>query len=278
MKVGFIGYGSMGSMLLNQMIVTNALEPGNIIVYNRTATKLAPLSESYPAVEIASGVTEVAAKAKVIFLCTKAPDALQILEEIKGYITPDTHLISISGAIKAKDIHQRTGAMVSKLIPAVTSEVLEGVSLIYHGAEVHKENAEFVENLIRRISQVKILTVDDFALITEITSCGPGLIAGMFREMLEAAARRSDLYSRDELQELLIRTLYGTAKLFLDKGLTFDNTISRVAVKGGITEEGILVFQKQLPNVFNEAFDRMLEKRKASNQKIEEIQVGTKAQ
>ena len=278
MKVGFIGYGSMGSMLLNQMIVTNALEPDNIIVYNRTAAKLAPLSESYPAVEIASGVTEVAAKAKVIFLCTKAPDALQILEEIKGYITPDTHLISISGAIKAKDIQQRTGAMVSKLIPAVTSEVLEGVSLVYHKAEVHKENAEFVENLLRRISQVKILSVDDFALITEITSCGPGLLAGMFREMLEAAARHSDLYSRDELQELLIRTLYGTAKLFLDKGLTFDNTISRVAVKGGITEEGILVFQKQLPNVFNEAFDRMLEKRKASDQKIEDIQLGTKAQ
>lgn len=274
MKVGFIGYGSMGSMLLNQMIFTKALEPGDIIVYNRTAAKLAPLSENYPAVEIASGVTEVASKAKYIFLCTKAPDVLQILEEIKGYITPDKHLISISGAIKAKDIRERTGAMVSKLIPAVTSEVLDGVSLIYHEAGVRKENAEFVENLIRSISLVKILPVDDFALITEITSCGPGLIAGMFREMLEAAVRHSDIYSRDELQELMIRTLYGTAKLFLEKGLTFDKTISRVAVKGGITEEGILVFEKQLPDVFDEAFDHMLEKRKISDKKVEEILSG----
>ncbi len=269
MKVGFIGYGSMGSMLLHQMLFTKALEPEDIIVYNRTATKLALLSENYPAVEIATGVNEVALKAKCIFLCTKAPDTLQILEEIRGCIAPDTHIISISGAIKAKDIHQRTGAMVSKLIPAVTSEVLDGVSLIYHEAEVHKEKAEYVENLIRKISQVKILPVDDFALITEVTSCGPGLIAGMFRELLESAVRHSDIYNRDELQELLIRTLYGTAKLFLEKGLTFNETISRVAVKGGITEEGIRVFEKYLPDVFDEAFDHMLEKRKAADKKVE---------
>ena len=271
MKVGFIGYGSMGSMLLKQLILTEALKPGDIIVFNRTEAKLEALRVKYPDIVVASNVKEVTEKAKYIFLCTKALDTIQILDQIKGSLTPEHHLISISGAIKASDIRQCTNTSVSKLIPAVTSEVLDGVSLIYHGDGTRKEDAEIIENLLGNISQVKRLPEDEFALITEVTSCGPGLIAGIFREFLASATRHSDTYSRDELQELLIRTLYGTSKLFLEQGLSFDETITRVAVKGGITEEGILVFEEQLPKVFDEMFDHMLEKRRVSDQKVEEV-------
>lgn len=274
MKVGFIGYGSMGSMLLNQFILSGALQPDEIIVFNRTAAKLHSLRESYPTIEIAADVKELATKAKYIFLCTKALDMLTVLEELKGSVAPETHIISIAGTIKARDISKSTNMAVSKLIPAVTSEVQDGVSLLYHEASVCKEDAAFIENLLSRISKVKLLREDDFALITEVTSCGPGLIAGIFREFLEAAARNTEDYSREELQDLLIRTLYGTAKLFLDKELTFDETIARVAVKGGITEEGVLVLDEQLPEVFDQMFSNMLEKRKANDRKVEEALSG----
>ena len=271
MKVGFIGYGSMGSMLLNQFILSGALRPDEIVVFNRTVTKLHGLRESYPTIDIAADVRDVATKAKYIFLCTKALDMLPILEELKGYMTPDTHIISIAGAIQASDISKCTGTAVSKLIPAVTSEVQDGVSLLYHEAAVPKEDAAIIESLLSRISRVKLLKEDDFALITEITSCGPGLIAGIFREFLESAVRSSEVYNRETLQDLLIRTLYGTAKLFLEKELTFDETIGRVAVKGGTTEEGVLVLEEQLPRVFDQMFQSMLYKRKAADKKIEDI-------
>jgi pyrroline-5-carboxylate reductase len=277
MKVGFIGYGSMGSMLLKQFILTGALKPEEIIVFNRTAAKLHRLQESFPSVEIAKDIKELASKARYIFLCTKALDMLTVLEELKGSLAPDTHIISIAGAIKASDISKCANRTVSKLIPTVTSEVLEGVSLLYHEPSVSKEDASFIENLLGKIGSVKLLKEDEFALITEVTSCGPGLIAGIFKEMLDAAARHSDLYSREELQELLINTLYGTAKLFIEEGLSFDETISRVATKGGITEEGILVGKKHLPGVFDEMFDQMLRKRKAAQKKVEDALSGKNA-
>jgi pyrroline-5-carboxylate reductase len=61
--------------------------------------------------------------------------------------------------------------------------------------------------------------------------------------------------------KMVIETMYGTGKLLLEKEMTFDNLISRVATKGGITEEGTKIIGEKLPEIINEMFEKTLEKR-----------------
>lgn len=268
-KVGFIGYGSMGRMLLNQFIESGALMPEEIIIFSRTAGKLEELSEKYKEICIARSNQEVATQAKLVFICTKPLDVINVVQDIKSCLSSESHIVSIAGAIMADYLYAQTGAKVSKFMPTITSEVRGGVSLVYHRKEVLGEDKKQIEELLHYIGYVKVLKDDDFDLVTEITSCGPGFIAGIFREFLDAAMKHAGNLEREEVEEMLIRTLSGTSRLFIEKGLSFDDTIMRVATKGGITEEGIMVLSGKLPNTFDEMFERTLSKRKLIKERLE---------
>lgn len=44
--------------------------------------------------------------------------------------------------------------------------------------------------------------------------------------------------------------------------MSFEETISRVATKGGLTEEGVRVLKNELPKAFDEVFRRVISKRR----------------
>ena len=50
--------------------------------------------------------------------------------------------------------------------------------------------------------------------------------------------------------------------------MNFGDVISRVATKGGITEEGVKVIEKSLPQVFDEMLDQTMNKRKVVSEKV----------
>jgi pyrroline-5-carboxylate reductase len=158
---------------------------------------------------------------------------------------------------------------ISKYMPTLVSEVKGGISLICHNDKVNLEEADFLEQLLGCISKVKHTEEKDFEFLSDLTSCGPGLIAALFQELADAAYRRSDNFAMDEIEEILLLTLYGTSDLMLKKEMNFGNVISRVATKGGITEEGVKVIHNELPPVFDEMFVQILKKRKIVSESIQ---------
>lgn len=270
-RTGFIGYGSMGSMMIDSFIRSGNIDPDEIIVSTRTKSKLGVLKERWKGIHTADSNLEVAQKAKYIFICVKPLEVTGILEEIKSVISSDTNIISIAGPVKIAYIEKLTGAKVTKLIPSLTSEVMEGISLVCHGKTVSREEADYIETLLNGISKVKTIKEEEFAFATELTSCMPGFIASIFEELVGSASRHTNSLSRAEIEEMVLQTLYGTSKLFIDKKMSFGEMIGRVATKGGITEEGVKVLRNGLPDIFDEMFDYTLKKRKLINEKIEQI-------
>lgn len=271
--LGFIGYGSMGSMLIDAFLRSGNIKPGEIIVSSRTKSKLDILKEKWIDIHTADSNSEVAQKAKYVFVCVKPLEVNGVLEEIRDSVSSDTNIISIAGAVKIAYIEKLTGAKVTKLIPSLTSEVMEGISLVCHGKTVSREESDYIEMLLNSISKVKLIREEEFDLATELTSCMPGFIASIFEEMVESAFRHTDSLSRTDIEEMVLRTLYGTSRLFIEKNMGFSEMIDRVATKGGITEEGVKALRKGLPDVFDKMFDNTLFKRKLINEKIEQNQV-----
>jgi pyrroline-5-carboxylate reductase len=216
-KIGFIGYGSMGSMLLKNFITVCRVHPADIIISTRTRSKLDIVKSTWDGIHIAQDNCDAAQKARYVFLCVKPLEVKSVLEEIKDCITRETHIISLAGPVRLHNIEMLANVQVSKLTPTLTSEVCEGVSLLCHGSKVTLENAAFIENLLQQISHVKILHEGDFELAAEITSCGPGLLAALFQEFVHSAERHTRSISREDLEEMLMRTLFGTVKLYLER-------------------------------------------------------------
>jgi len=258
-KTGFIGYGSMGSMLINGFLKSGVLEAEETAISNRTMTKIENLVSEWKGITITTDNRIVARESDLLFVCVRPLDVLHVLQGIKNDLTSSTHLVSIAGCVTINDIESRFPGQVTKVIPSITSEVREGISLVCHNSKVTKDRMEYLEKLLGAISRVIHVRENDFEVAADFTSCAPGMIAAIFDCFVQAGLKHSEI-KPDVAQRLVVSTLLGTAKLMAEKGIGFSELIRRVATKGGITEEGVKVLNNHLPSAFDEVFFKTLSK------------------
>lgn len=268
-KVGFIGYGSMGSVILKGFLQSGALNSNQIIISTRTRSKLSEIKDAYPEVEIAPNNGITAYNSDLIFLFIGTSQVKPVIEEIKKFLSEDTHIVYISAALEMDVVEAVFKGKITKVIPSLTSEVLEGVSLICHNNTVTVEESQIVNTLFSSIGDIKIVDEGDFDVGADITSCAPAFIAKIFREFSLEASKNSN-FSREETEEMVIKTLYGTSKLLYEKNFGFDDLISAVATKGGITEEGIKVLDSNMAEIFDNLFRKTIEKHEIIKRELEE--------
>ena len=72
---------------------------------------------------------------------------------------------------------------------------------------------------------------------------------------------------REQIVRMVLNTMSATGDLMLEKDLSFEDTVTRVATKGGITEEGTKVIYDMFPAAADEMFNKTLAKRKLTASK-----------
>lgn len=273
-ELGVIGYGSMGSMLLNGFLKAGVLSEDQVIVSTRTRSKLNDVKKRLPGITIADDNVAVARQSKVLLLAVKPRDMKPVLDEILGSLPKDTHLVFISAGVTINDVERLFHGKISKLIPSMTMEMREGVALACHNDQVDETDAEKIEKWFASISTVKRIEESNFEVAGDLTSCAPGLLSAVAQEFMRAGLRHGSL-TKEEAERMVIASFYGTAKLIAEKGMDFDEVISRVATPGGITEEGVKVLRSDLPATFDRVFDRTMRKQEVVKKTIKEQFEGT---
>lgn len=266
-KCGFIGYGSMGSMLVNGFLASGTVTPDQIGISNRTMTKIESLRLQWADITITSDNRNVARESDLLFVCVKPLDFSTVLHEIRSNLTELTHLVSIAACVTISDIESQFSGPITKVIPSLTSEVKEGISLICHNSKVSDDRKKILENLLGTVSKVVQVKETDFEAAADLTSCAPGMIAAIFDNFVHAGIRHSDI-PPEVAHQMVVSTLFGTAKLLTERGIDFSEMIRRVATKGGITEEGVKVLNHHLPGVFDEVFSKTMSKHDLVKEKI----------
>ena len=69
---------------------------------------------------------------------------------------------------------------------------------------------------------------------------------------------------------MVLKTVSATADLMEQKRMTFQDVVSRVATKGGITEVGSKVIYEMFPDAAEKMFEKTLEKRRLTVEKAQE--------
>ena len=73
----------------------------------------------------------------------------------------------------------------------------------------------------------------------------------------------------EQIVKMVLSTMSATGDLMLQKDMTFEDAVKRVATKGGITEEGTKVIYEEFPSTIDRLFDKTLEKRRLTTEKAE---------
>jgi pyrroline-5-carboxylate reductase len=266
-KTGFIGCGNMGGVLLKSLLHRGALNQREVVVSTRTRSKLDELVSQYPWLEV-TGNVELSKKCSRIFICVKTAEARGVVKEISHNLD-GVHLISICAGLEIKNLAKVFPGKITKVIPTLTSEVNAGVSLVCHNDLVGDEDRDYIHKILGRISTVKVIGENNFEVCADLTSCAPAFIASIFREFMNAGVRHGNL-SVGEAFEMVVPTLYGTAKLLHEKQTGFEEIITKVATNGGISAEGLKVLDRELPTLFDELFEATLSKHEVTKKQITE--------
>lgn len=268
-QIGIIGYGNMGKVILNGFLISKALKQDEVIVSTRTISKLDELKHNYPELEVVSSNMITASKSDILFLFVGTLDIKDVLEEIDEFITENTYIIYISAALTIEEFERIFHGKITKIMPSITSQVLDGVSLICHNSLVSNEEANYIESLFSKIGDVKIVDEVDLEVGADITSCSPAFIAKLLMEFVVTASKNSG-FSLEETEQMVIKTFYGTSKLLYENKVSLENLISSVATKGGITQEGIDILDAEMPQIFNKLFTKTVEKHEIIKRQLKE--------
>lgn len=264
-EVGFIGYGHMGSVMLRSLLATRAIAPEQVLISTRTRNRLHSLKEDFPGIEIADSNSAVAERSSMLFLCVGTSQVKPVLSEIVGVLSTRTHLVTISGGLEISSVEQLFNGPITKLIPTIIAEVHKGVTLICHNARVSQAESNRVGDMFARIGTVRVIAEHQFEICADFTSCAPGLLACICEQFVRAGIKHGEI-AYDDAAEMLLQTLYGTAKLLLQNSEDFGGLLRRVATKGGATEGGAAVLEAMLPAVFESVFSVTMERHEARKQ------------
>lgn len=258
MKVGIIGYGSMGKMILEKLSLNSSLLDGKLYVTNRNYDKIACLSEEY---HLCKSNQELVTEVDIIFICVRPVDMKNVLEEIKHSIRENQIIISLNGSITFEQLEKVCRNKIVKAIPSVLAEINRSQTLICCNSLINENDKIYVKNLLMCMGTVIELPESEMGMGSELVSCMPGFIAAIFNEICSSAKKHTSI-ANEEVVQMVMNTMLGTGQLMLDNNYSYQDIITRVATKGGITEEGVKVIQESFPDVSDDIFDKTLEKRR----------------
>ena len=281
MKVGIIGFGSMGKMLAEKFSASGLLDRDSLLLASRSPEKM---KDAKKWATLCKSNTELASSSDIVFLCLRPFDLKGVLEEIRGSITEDTLIVSLNGSVSFTNLEKSLSGTsedvgvttdtppsqykIAKVIPSVTAEVDRSQTLLCYNDHVTSSDKGNLKRLLICMGNVIELPEEELGMGSELVSCMPGFIASVFDVIVKEAEEHTKI-PHDQVVRMVLQTMIATGELMLSKDMSFEDVVTRVATPGGITEEGTKVVYEQFPKTAQVLFEKTLLKRKLTAEKAQ---------
>lgn len=259
MKIGVIGTGNMGSVIIHAFIDASVVPPSNLYITNRTKQKAEAIQRDYPDINVADRAEQVARHADILFICVKPLEIHPLLETIADHLSRDTLLVSITSPITTEELESVVDCPTARAIPSITNRALAGGSLISFGASCEQKQKDELLTLMERISTPYVIDNEITRVASDIVCCGPAFFSFLAERFIRSAVQETEI-SPEEATQYTSQMLMGLGEL-LKKGIfTFPTLREKVHVRGGVTGVGLSVLEEEVGEMFDHLFQKTHEK------------------
>ncbi|MBS4173604.1 late competence protein ComER [Bacillus sp. FJAT-49736] len=269
MKIGIIGTGNMGTILVESFVDSKAISPSNLYITNRTIHKAENLKLKYPLIHICEEIPELIQQCDLIFLCVKPLDFYPLLTKYKDLFTKEKCLVSITSPVSVEQLSSIVSCSCVRAIPSITNRASAGVSLLTFSVSCDENWRRSIKELLSNISIPLEIDQNITRVASDIVSCGPAFFSYLTQAFIDAAVKTTSI-DASTATILAGEMLVGLGELLKKGYYTLPTLQEKVCVKGGITGEGIKVLENELGAVFENIFLATHEKFK------EDVEVVTK--
>jgi pyrroline-5-carboxylate reductase len=233
-RIAVLGAGKIGEALISGLLSSGWREPREIVATGRRAEHLDHLKEKYR-VRTTLSNAEAAGGASLVVIAVKPQDIDVLLGEVGGLLSPEQTILTIAAAIPTAKIEAAIapGVPVVRAMPNTPSTVHEGVAGLAAGAHASEENLSLAEEALLHLGAVVRVPEQAMDAVTALSGSGPAYFALLAEAMIEAGILLS--LSREVSTQLVVQTMFGTAKQLRDEGMHPVELREMVTSPGGTT-------------------------------------------
>jgi pyrroline-5-carboxylate reductase len=243
LTIGFLGAGKMGTALAKGFISAGLAKPSDIFAYDPVKEAGAAFAKETGA-KMAKSNVEVAKAANVLIVAVKPVNVPELLNEIRGALTPNHLIISIAAGVPISKfeagLSDKTRIIrVMPNTPALLNASATGYAL---GKSATAADGDLCKKLFSAVGVAFQLKESLLDAVTGLSGSGPAYVY-MIIEALSDGGVASGL-PRDVSTKLAAQTVLGSAKMVLETGIHPGALKDMVTSPGGTTIEGLHELEK----------------------------------
>jgi pyrroline-5-carboxylate reductase len=237
-KIGIIGSGKMGSVLINGIVSCNLSSPRNITVSDVMKDCLDTVKKTY-GVGVTGDNKKVVKDADIIILAVKPQIIAEVLEGIAGVYNTGKLIISIAAGITTQFIEEKLKkeARVIRVMPNTPALIGEGAAAITSGSRATDEDFAVAQYIFEAVGITVSVKEDLMDTVTGLSGSGPAY-GFVIIDALASGGVNMGL-SRDIALKLAAQTILGAAKLCLQGDKHPEELRDMVTSPGGTTIAGL---------------------------------------
>jgi pyrroline-5-carboxylate reductase len=242
-RLAVLGGGKMGEALVGGLVASGWRRPEEIVVTARREERLKELNDAH-GVDVTSDNREAVAGAEVVVIAVKPQDIETLLADISAHVAPEQTVLSFVAAIPTAFIEERLGATVPvvRAMPNTPSVVHEGMAGIAAGRHADGRHLALAQEVLAHVGRVVIVPESYLDAVTAISGSGPAYFALLAEAMIEAGILLG--LSREVSTDLVVQTMFGSAKLLRDEQMHPVELREMVTSPGGTTIRAIRVLEQ----------------------------------
>src|SRR5215210_3538036 len=233
-RIAILGAGQIGEALIGGLLSSGWRSADEVVASTRREDRAEELRERHGIVVTRSNA-EAAAGATLVVISVKPQDIDGLLGEVGPLLQPDQTVLSIAAAISTAAIERHLGDAVPvvRAMPNTPAVVHEGIAGICAGSHVREEHLTLAEEALLHLGAVVRVAEPYMDAVTAVSGSGPAYFALLAEAMIEAGILLG--LSRENTTELVVQTMFGTAKLLRDEKMHPVELRENVTSPGGTT-------------------------------------------
>lgn len=237
-RIVVIGTGKIGEALIKGLCASGWRKPSEIIATDIHSERLQAIKERC-GVETSESNREAVKNAALIVVAVKPQDLPGLLDEIGDVLTSEQTVLSVAAAVRTPNIEKHLAANVPvvRAMPNTPATVQEGMAGICAGKHAGEEHLALAEEVLAHLGAVVRVQEDAMDAVTAVSGSGPAYFALLAEAMIEAGILLG--LSREISTQLVVQTMFGTAKLLRDEHIHPVELRENVTSPGGTTIRAI---------------------------------------
>lgn len=247
MKVGFIGFGRMGSALAEGAISAKVLRPKNVVVFSRSGESARAVKKL--GARFLKDIPAVVREADLVWLCVKPQQMTEVLTVMRSVLSVDKKrklcVVSIAAGVSLKRLEGELGLGIPiiRVMPNTPAVINGGMSGISRGSFATAAHETAVKKILKAVGEVASVPEELMDAMTAVSGSGPAYGFYLAEAMTEAAV---DLGMDEALARRVVhQTIFGSGLLLKNRTETAAELRRQVTSPGGTTEAAVKYFEER---------------------------------